>query len=79
MSPWFNKYSFALSPPTRFFEKYGAELKQSRQIDVFYNANLIDITLSDNLAAGEKPSRSELQWPNFRRVCRSIRSSARWY
>ena len=25
-SPWFNKYSFALSPPTRFFEKYGAEL-----------------------------------------------------
>ena len=48
-SPWFNRYSFALSPPTRFFEKYGAEIKQSRQIDAFYNANLIDIRLSDDL------------------------------
>jgi choline dehydrogenase-like flavoprotein len=50
MSPWFDRFAFALSPPTRFFEKYGAELRQSRQIDVFYNANLFDITLSDNLA-----------------------------
>jgi choline dehydrogenase-like flavoprotein len=49
-SPWLNKYQLALSPPTRFFEKYGAELRQSQQIDVFYNANLIDLTLSDNLA-----------------------------
>src|SRR5262249_14998837 len=49
-SPWFNKYQKALSPPTRFFEKYGAELGQSQRIDVFYNANLIDLTLSDNLA-----------------------------
>ena len=49
-SPWFNKYQLALSGPTRFFEKYGAELRQSQRIDVFYNANLIDLTLSDNLA-----------------------------
>src|SRR5215510_5329024 len=49
-SPWFNKYQLALSPPTRFFEKYGAELGQSQQIDVFYNANLTNLTLSDNLA-----------------------------
>lgn len=49
-SPLFNRWAFALSPPTRFFEKYGAELRQSRRIDAFYNANLTDLTLSDNLA-----------------------------
>jgi choline dehydrogenase-like flavoprotein len=49
-SPWFNRYGFAISPPTRFFEKYGAEIRQSQQIDAFYNANVIDIKLSDNLA-----------------------------
>jgi choline dehydrogenase-like flavoprotein len=48
-SPLFNKASSAQSPPTRFFEKYGEELKQSSQIDVFYNANVFDLTLSDNL------------------------------
>ena len=48
-SPWFNRYGFALSPPTRFFKKYGAEIRQSQQIDAFYNANLIDIRLNDNL------------------------------
>ncbi len=51
MSPWFDRYAVAFSPPTRFFEKYGAELRQSQKIDVFYNANLIDIGLSDDLAA----------------------------
>jgi choline dehydrogenase-like flavoprotein len=51
MSPWFDRFAFAVSsPPTHFFEKYGAELRQSRLIDTFYNANLIDLTLSDNLA-----------------------------
>jgi choline dehydrogenase-like flavoprotein len=50
VSPWFDRYSVAYSPPTRFFEKYGAELRQSRQIDVFYNANLTDLRLNDNLA-----------------------------
>ena len=50
MSPLFDRFAYAQSPPTHFFEKYGAELRQSRQIDVFYNANLIDLTLGDNLA-----------------------------
>jgi len=49
MSPLFDRFGHAQSPPTHFFEKYGAELRQSRQIDVFYNANLNDLTLSDNL------------------------------
>ena len=49
-STLFIRYGYANSPPTRFFEKYGAEIKQSQQIDAFYNANLIDITLSENLA-----------------------------
>lgn len=45
----FDQYVFAISKPTRFFEKYGDEIRQSRQIDGFYNANLVDIRLSDNL------------------------------
>jgi choline dehydrogenase-like flavoprotein len=49
-SPLFGRYAFGHSPPTRFFEKYGAEIKQSKQIDAFYNANLIDLTLSDDHA-----------------------------
>jgi choline dehydrogenase-like flavoprotein len=48
-SPWFNKYSFALSPPTRFFEKFGTEIKQSPRIDAYYNANLVGIRLDDDL------------------------------
>jgi choline dehydrogenase-like flavoprotein len=50
-SPRFNRYGFALSAPTRFFEKYGAEIRQSQAIDAFYNANLVDVVLSDNLGA----------------------------
>ena len=50
VSPSFGRFAFALSRPTHFFEKYGAELRQSREIDVFYNANLVDVTLSANLA-----------------------------
>ena len=34
----FEQSGFALSPPTRFAEKYEAELRQSKQIDLFYNA-----------------------------------------
>jgi len=48
-SPAFDRYGFAVSAPTRFFEKYGPELRQSRQIDVFYNANLVDLILTDSL------------------------------
>jgi choline dehydrogenase-like flavoprotein len=50
MSPLFDRYGSANSPPTRFFEKYGADIRQSRQIDAFYNANVTGIDLSDNLA-----------------------------
>jgi choline dehydrogenase-like flavoprotein len=35
-SPWFDQYPFVFSPPTRFSEKYGPEIKQSKQIDAFY-------------------------------------------
>jgi hypothetical protein len=48
-SPWFDRFAFALSPPTHFFEKYGVELRQSTLIDVFYNLNLVDLELNDNL------------------------------
>ena len=49
-SPWFDRFGFALSAPTRFFEKYGSEIRQSGQIDAFFNANLVDLSLSDDLA-----------------------------
>src|SRR3974390_2169932 len=45
----FDRVGLALSSPTNFFEKYGSDLRQSQQIDTFYNANVIDLTLSDNL------------------------------
>ena len=38
----------AFSPPTRFSEKYGDELKQSELIDVYLNASAVDIRLADN-------------------------------
>jgi hypothetical protein len=50
-SPSFDRFPFALSPPTRFFEKYGAEIRQSKQIDAFYNANLVDLRLTDDLSS----------------------------
>jgi hypothetical protein len=49
-SPWFERFGGALSAPTRFFEKYGAEIRHSQNIDAFYNANLVDLTLGDDLA-----------------------------
>ncbi|MEH2515744.1 choline dehydrogenase-like flavoprotein [Bradyrhizobium sp. AZCC 1610] len=42
----FVQSGYALSPPTRFAEKYKAELSQSERVDFFYNANLIDIQLN---------------------------------
>lgn len=44
----FLQSGFALSPPTRFAEKYDAELRSSDRIDLFYNANLADIRLNDD-------------------------------
>lgn len=37
-----------LSPPTRFGKKYFAELKNSKMIDVYINANLTNIKLNGN-------------------------------
>jgi choline dehydrogenase-like flavoprotein len=49
-SSWFDRYAHVFSPPTRFSEKYGPEIKRSQQIDAFYNANLVDIRLGDRLS-----------------------------
>lgn len=49
-SPSFDRYAALKSPPTRFFQKYGAAIRQSRQIDAFYHANLVDLRLSDDPA-----------------------------
>jgi choline dehydrogenase-like flavoprotein len=49
-SPWFDHMSLAMSPPTRFSKKYGGEILQSQKIDAFYNANLVDLKLSEDLA-----------------------------
>ncbi len=43
----FVQSGFALSPPTRFAEKYVAELRSSDRIDLFYNASLTDIRLNE--------------------------------
>jgi choline dehydrogenase-like flavoprotein len=45
----FVQSGYGLSAPTRFSEKYGAELAKSDMIDMYYNANLVDIRLHDNL------------------------------
>src|SRR5262249_38331720 len=50
ITPLFARSGYALSPPTRFFEKYGAEIRQSQQIDAFYNANLVGLRMSGDLA-----------------------------
>ena len=42
------------SPPTRFAEKYGAEIRASRNIFCFLNANLVDLTLDDGLTRLQK-------------------------
>jgi choline dehydrogenase-like flavoprotein len=50
-SSMFEQNGFALSPPTRFAEKYETELRQSERIDLFYNANLVDVRVNDNRTA----------------------------
>ena len=42
---------FRNSPPTRFAEKFGAEIRASERITLVYNAALIDLRLSENGAA----------------------------
>jgi len=49
-SPWFDHIGLAMSTPTRFGEKYVGEIRQSQRIDAFYNASLVDLRLTDDLA-----------------------------
>ena len=61
-SPWFDRFTHAFSPPTRFADKYGTEIRESQQIDFFYNANLVDLKLSDPLERVKQFSILKLQW-----------------
>jgi hypothetical protein len=49
-SPGFDHMSLAMSPPTRFGEKYADEIRKSQRIHAFYNANLVDLRLNEDLA-----------------------------
>lgn len=49
-SPLFDRWPHGYSAPTRFGEKYGPEIGKSQQVDAFYNANVVDIKLTDDLA-----------------------------
>ena len=48
------RVGYRWSPPTRFAEKYGAEIRASRNIFCFLNANLVDLTLDDGLTRLQK-------------------------
>ena len=43
----FSQIEFQFSPPVRFSEKYQQALKDSTNIDLFLNANLVDIRLTE--------------------------------
>jgi choline dehydrogenase-like flavoprotein len=45
----FSNYISGLSPPTRFKNKYLKELKESKLIDLYVNANLTDIKLDNHM------------------------------
>jgi choline dehydrogenase-like flavoprotein len=45
----FERFQFRFSPPTRFAEKYQAEIETSERISCFLNANLVDLRLDDAL------------------------------
>ena len=46
----FHRFQFRFSPPTRFAEKYLAEIEASDRITLVLNANLVDLRLDDALA-----------------------------
>lgn len=46
----FKIFPHAFSPPTRFNQKYIAELKKSKNIDLYINANLTKINLDNDLS-----------------------------
>lgn len=43
----FERFQFRFSPPTRFAEKYRAEIEASDRIACYLNANLVDLRLDD--------------------------------
>ena len=45
----FHRFQFRFSPPTRFAEKYLAEIEGSERITLVLNANLVDLRLDDAL------------------------------
>ena len=45
----FHRFQFRFSPPTRFGEKYQAEIEASDRIALVLNANLVDLRLDDGL------------------------------
>jgi choline dehydrogenase-like flavoprotein len=45
----FHRFQFRFSPPTRFGEKYQAEIEASDAINLVLNANLVDLRLDDAL------------------------------
>ena len=47
----FERFQFRFSPPTRFAEKYQAEIEASPEISCFLNANLVDLRLDDGAVA----------------------------
>ena len=46
----FHRFQFRFSPPTRFAEKYQAEIEASPNIALTLNANLVDLRLDDALS-----------------------------
>jgi choline dehydrogenase-like flavoprotein len=46
----FHRVQYRYSPPTRFGEKYRDEIAASEAITCFFNANLVDLRLDDDLA-----------------------------
>jgi choline dehydrogenase-like flavoprotein len=46
----FHRFQFRFSPPTRFGEKYQAEIEGSGRITLVLNANLVDLRLDDPLS-----------------------------
>jgi choline dehydrogenase-like flavoprotein len=59
----FRPFLHSLSPPTRFNQKYIDELKQSKNIDLYINANLTNISLEKNYQAV-----ASLQFSSYRDV-----------
>ena len=47
----FQRFQFRFSPPTRFAEKYRAEIEASSRISLVLDANLVDLRLDDALAS----------------------------